>query len=93
LSVISDAHNPTFEELHDMLVGHESYLKRIEVSSSILRPAMFPPNHILRTATPTQVILEIHAQILAAMIIKGGLVISPTLFASYVISWAILPKL
>jgi hypothetical protein len=92
LSVISDAHNPTFEELHDMLVGHESYLKRIEVSSSILRPAMFPPNHIL-TATPTQVILEIHAQILTAMVIKGGLVIRPTLFASYVISWAILPKL
>lgn len=71
-----------------MLVGHESYLKRMEDSSSILRPAMLPPNHIL-TATPTQVILEI----LAAMVIKGGLVISPTLFASYVMSWAILPKL
>ena len=25
----------TFEELHDMLVSHESYLKRIEASNSI----------------------------------------------------------
>ncbi|XP_057981221.1 uncharacterized protein LOC131166661 [Malania oleifera] len=88
----------SFEELHDMLIDHESYLKRVEASNSALvATANTTQHHTIASKSnynqrSNTVPLVRIAPTPIAIIIKSGLE-RPRLFANYVIKWDTRPRL